>query len=490
MLLVTAWTRTEGAIITASSVSRDDVAAAVSSAVDGDTVIIPSGTATWTNGLSIVEKAITIKGAGSDQTIIIDEIVNRSQVMWINFTKLTGMFRLTGIQIKGGTANTGNNTTGIVKVLGSNLEFGNSKWRIDHCSFNRQFGRPIYVYAWTGLIDNCTFNQNGAPGMAFDGRIPDSNNKGHRSWATPVRWGTVDSGVYVEKCSMTNNVGRAITDGFAGARFVFRYNTCTNLSAENHGTESTGIYRGTRSMEVYNNTFTATASGEYAVLFRSGTGVVFNNAVTGAFPGLMRMVNYRNRDSYAPWGQASGRNQLDVNSPTLFDSGSCSSGSGSTVLTTTKNWTANQWVGYHLINTTTSKAGEILSNTDNTITCYGPVFPANQILWNTSNTFEIRRIDKALDQPGAGMGDLMTGGTNTPAVAPTPAVWPNQADEPIYYWNNTGITNVSNAGYYTIRAGRDYKNVSKPGYTPLVFPHPYAGAIISPPANLSASPGP
>jgi hypothetical protein len=52
------------AVINVSSVSLTDVAAAVAAAGDGDTLMVPAGTATWTSGITI-NKAIKIIGAGS-----------------------------------------------------------------------------------------------------------------------------------------------------------------------------------------------------------------------------------------------------------------------------------------------------------------------------------------------------------------------------------------------------------------------------------------
>ena len=63
--------RVEATTITAGSPSRIDVITAVSSAVNGDTVIIPAGTSTWTSGLTI-NKAITLQGNGIGNTIIKD----------------------------------------------------------------------------------------------------------------------------------------------------------------------------------------------------------------------------------------------------------------------------------------------------------------------------------------------------------------------------------------------------------------------------------
>jgi hypothetical protein len=57
------------ATITAASVSFDDVSAAVASAVDGDIVMIPAGTATWTSTFTLT-KGITLLGASSVQWAI------------------------------------------------------------------------------------------------------------------------------------------------------------------------------------------------------------------------------------------------------------------------------------------------------------------------------------------------------------------------------------------------------------------------------------
>src|SRR3984893_15159583 len=62
----------KGSIVNAASVALADVSAAVQSARDGDTVLIPAGTATWTSGVS-VSKAIKIVGAGSGRIIAYDD---------------------------------------------------------------------------------------------------------------------------------------------------------------------------------------------------------------------------------------------------------------------------------------------------------------------------------------------------------------------------------------------------------------------------------
>ena len=57
--------------INAASASEAHVQAAIDSAVSGDTVRVPEGTATWTEGVSIPDaKKIAVIGAGWDRTVI------------------------------------------------------------------------------------------------------------------------------------------------------------------------------------------------------------------------------------------------------------------------------------------------------------------------------------------------------------------------------------------------------------------------------------
>lgn len=62
----------EGTVIKAASLSTTDVQAALDAAKDGDTVQLPAGTVTWAANVQLKQKAVTLRGAGKDQTIIID----------------------------------------------------------------------------------------------------------------------------------------------------------------------------------------------------------------------------------------------------------------------------------------------------------------------------------------------------------------------------------------------------------------------------------
>ena len=55
--------------ITAADCNTSSVQSAINSAARGDTVIIPAGTCTWTSGVSISGKGITLQGSGSGRVI-------------------------------------------------------------------------------------------------------------------------------------------------------------------------------------------------------------------------------------------------------------------------------------------------------------------------------------------------------------------------------------------------------------------------------------
>ena len=58
--------KVNAATIHATSCSQSDMQSAISSASDGDMIIVPSGNCTWTSAVTLSGKAITIQGAGID----------------------------------------------------------------------------------------------------------------------------------------------------------------------------------------------------------------------------------------------------------------------------------------------------------------------------------------------------------------------------------------------------------------------------------------
>ena len=100
-------------IITASC-SQTDVSTAISSASNGDTVIIPNGSCTWTAGISVA-KAITIKGSGAGRAEGYSTDANTIGTGTKTFTVESGLRWTAGETIRAVNTNNGANTmTGTV----------------------------------------------------------------------------------------------------------------------------------------------------------------------------------------------------------------------------------------------------------------------------------------------------------------------------------------------------------------------------------------
>src|SRR5689334_6666454 len=83
-----------GATIIATDTSATAVQAAINSATDGDKVIVPAGTATWSATVSF-NKGITLQGAGIGQTIIINGNGYATPVLDASGAMITKRFTIT-----------------------------------------------------------------------------------------------------------------------------------------------------------------------------------------------------------------------------------------------------------------------------------------------------------------------------------------------------------------------------------------------------------
>lgn len=305
----------DAATITAASCSQSDVQAAIDSANDGDTVVVPAGTSTWTTSsenapaVSIVEKAITVKGAGMDKTVITDATGAKCFQVPLQVIGAEGKpLRITGLTFDGESSG-----DGAIKIGGAC-----KSWRIDHCKFDDTGGRGIWAGGY-GVIDHCVFVDT-SQGVAVLG-------DGDGSWERPFTPGSANA-VYVEDCTFDYSRPNAgALDAYGGARYVFRHNTVINTSVGHHGFDSGG-YRSTHSYEIYENTFRITDADvnlPRTMFFRGGTGVVFNNTITRAYQSRrlyalypIVVTNYRACQGHgtevcAKWGRCDGTNPLDGN---------------------------------------------------------------------------------------------------------------------------------------------------------------------------------
>jgi hypothetical protein len=505
---------TQAATIYPADPSYASVQTAVNSALDGDTVVIPAGTATWSSTLTITN-GITLQGqtttdvvnkTANDQTIILVGTGGTGNQPLINLNTVNGKsYRLSGITFR--TGRTGNvNFNGMLQLNGNSTAV-----RVDHCDFDRiQYENELIAPSGPlGVIDHNLFYYTTNPAFALHFYNPkwngDPGSWGDQSWAEPAYFGS-SKFIFVEDNCFNNTSGvfRAAHDAFDGARFVFRHNHCYNMGNGSHGTES-GRHRGVRACEIYNNDyhwgFVVAAVGG----IRSGSFVTHDNTHDGVNPAGMSIGTFRVFDygTGVTFGYSTGTNVWDYNAtepdgthldghpPYLFESGTATGGSNTTIVDTTKNWTTNQWAGY----TAMIPGGEemvLISNNSNTLTGQGQAHTV--LTWQAGSSYQIHKCLISMDQPGRGAGDLITGQTPINSTTGT-ASWPHQALDPCYSWNdiytptNTPLNIfTTNSTDSVLKAGRDYyNNTPMPGYTPYTYPHPLVTGVPSAPQNLRVS---
>ena len=457
--------------INVNSASESDVAAAIASATNGDTVIIPAGTATWTRTLSI-KKAIELRGAGVGNTIIKDGVQQRQTIGVVLVPgKLT---RITGIEFQdGGRPNsTGEAPVGIIHIDGSNTD--GSMFRFDHNKWNdlNGFFVPDTVI---GVVDH---NQIVTGGKTLQFCYPYATHwnggaYGDGSWAAPANWGSSQF-LFFEDNTFTNTNTKYqayFFDGFGGARFVLRHNTSSGgLLGSNHGTESPGRNRSCRAMDIYKNNISCNNLNRFPAGSRGGSTLFHENTITQCWGGIAQynLDAYRMLSSFAPWGGADGTNGWDKNNAgNPFYSGTASAVGTNTVSVSGNPWTINQWSGY-TIKRNAGGFALIQSNTSNTITFASGLF--GPLSFNVGDSFVINKVEQSIDQPGVGASMLISGDSPTP-----PPGWKQVAD-PCYSWGNTNDGapfNNFNPNESNIKVNVNFfNNTAQPGYTEFTYPHP------------------
>ncbi|MGH7950551.1 MAG: hypothetical protein ACREFE_01325 [Limisphaerales bacterium] len=503
--------RGEAAIVNATNCSFAAVSAAVTSALPGDTVQLPAGTNVWTQTVNL--SGISLRGAGTNQTIIIDEVsrANNGGQLFMLTGNPAHLTELSNLQLLGGTT-TSYNYFGTVVCTGT----PSTSWRVDHILFNGLYSKNIVTYGNAfNVIDHNTFLMR-AIAIEDNGYIQ-NDDTGDQSYALPPTYGLDSSNaLYIEDNYFTNIVGApaGVSDGEVGARVVFRHNTVWNEFFANHGCETGGRWRSERSFEVYNNTFTFSPSAPgypyYTMAnIRGGSGVIYSNTANG-YVSIFGMRNFRSTDAYNgqwyPFGGANGTNPWDSNSPTLYLSGKSTGPNGAGYLQVSgAHWTNNQWYAYTLVNTNSGWFSVVNSNSADTMYFLGAGLVQSHapMTFNTGDGFKLYLVYATLDQPGRGSGDLLRDNgmdaSNNEVVINTAtgkASWPDEVLEPIYFWSNTlnGANAEASSSYPNIKAGRDfYNDTPKPGYVPYRYPHPLAVASQppgrpAPPVNLKTGP--
>lgn len=204
-----------------------------SQASNGDTITLPLGSFNWTARVNLT-KGIILQGAGAisatnggsgltgtDQTTIVNRLSGSGEQL-VNWQVLTGQTaRLTGIRFLNDTSPL--QQGGMIQVSG-----GSNCIRIDHCHLqytvatgNAPFDIAVYGSV-TGVIDHNYFDNalgNGPVGLYPQNGGP---NFGDPQFSAPDDWGT-DKFIFMEDNRWRNGyLGDA---NLGGQRFVLRYNT-------------------------------------------------------------------------------------------------------------------------------------------------------------------------------------------------------------------------------------------------------------------------
>ena len=245
----------------------------INAAANGAVVKIPAGSFTWERGITIEGKGVTLEGEGQGITTI----TNASGHSLISVScGSSSSTRIKGLTLLGDRA---------VAISGSKAS---APYRVDHCTFDDgPTAQAILVEVrgnGPGLIDQCKFVAGAASEMIHN---YGTGAKDASGWSDEVTPGSA-AAVYIEDCTFTKNpltdhyfYGTAAIQSYYGARTVMRYCQLNFCHIDQHGNVPP-LY-GARWWEFYNNTFNVPPNGNQSdyIALRGGSGVVFNNHVSG-----------------------------------------------------------------------------------------------------------------------------------------------------------------------------------------------------------------
>lgn len=473
-----------------------DCKSKILAANDGDTVHISAGTISWTEQLT-VSKAVNIEGETisggrdctyTDKTILVDNMPrDRNRFFSYDLKNNPLVTSISGITFTGEGGAASNGSSPFI-TFGDSV--GNSLVRLHHCHFTKLKSYGIYVYSGIGgVVDHCVTDDPPSQ-MMQNGVWNGDNPYGDKVFSQPAGYGAneFNNGFFSFESGCVDNTKNGSSnaaggwDAKRGAKFVIRnYVFKGSVEILCHGTEEQRQHGG-RAQDLYDNDyyFGDICMGLDGI--RSGTLIAHDNRFHGCKPNGYGLSCYRTFSGQfgAPWGNADGLNGWDKNDPAgVFDSGTASGGSNTSLTDNSKNWAANKFVGYVARRDSDGKISLIVGNTNNTLNLYGYTYSAT---WANGQTYKIRRVLQPVDLPGYGPGDLLSGDNPSPR-------WLNQnTPEGCYSWNNkhddgSKINFGPNAAAQPFqKAGVTYFNDTPlPGYSPPPFPHPLvSGATPSP----------
>jgi hypothetical protein len=250
---------------------------AAAAAATGQTVVIPAGTCDWGSNQLTVPGGVAIKGAGRDQTVLQRTEPVATNTYLVKFDCWNGK----GAKFSDMTL------VGAMLPDSEDRGLGLINGCVDFTVFNAKFTK----FTFAGVEVRGPSRQRGViyNSQFIDNFNPPVDNLGYGvvvfgdgTWL-PLELGSANA-VFVENNYMSGNRHHIAANN--GARYVFRYNVAeaTDATKNSQQVDAHGVTwapRGTRSWEIYNNTFTARLTGNakaYAgILMRGGDGIIANN---------------------------------------------------------------------------------------------------------------------------------------------------------------------------------------------------------------------
>lgn len=409
--------------VTTANLTQATVQSAVTAASAGDVVCLPAGSQTWTSGITVTSKGITIRGSGTPTTasstngadasctataITVNSV---SDAFTFNVGTTTSLMRLSCLKILSTDPTTIGppitawglcDSTTCPNLRLDNITFDSS---LEACCAS-QSNSLITTDNIFGVIDHNTMASFSSTNMEFINYMNSAwkgvGDYGDNSWSEPSNFGSasllyLENNLFQEK-SVICETEAQVNGHEGGGRIVARFNYLNGSvsGCSNHGTDSNGRPRGGRQIEFYGNNFICGNAGgcQGAVPVRSGVNIVFSNTLN-------------NRESPA------------------------------------HSW-FNQYVGLATYRTQGS--------------------PFNGIPWlDCPGPYDHISPSICTDQPSRSGGTLLSG------VTPTPTGWTNQVIDPTYEWNDTGYNpvfgNVTDSVGWTLVANTDWYTDNSLGTT-------------------------